>query len=42
MVLGEYKKNYRQAANTYAERYPNRERKSHVAFKQLFLMFYCL
>jgi len=27
MILGKCKKNYRQAANTYAERYLNRERK---------------
>jgi len=35
MVLGECRRNYRQAANTYAERYPNRERKSYMVFKRL-------
>jgi len=35
MILEECKKNYRQAANTYAKRYSNRERKLHMAFKRL-------
>jgi len=34
-VLGECRKNYRQAANTYTERYLNHEKKSHVSFKRL-------
>jgi len=44
ILLGEciYRKNYRQAANTYVECYPNREKKSHVAFKRLLKHFYCL
>jgi len=33
MVLGKCRKKYRQIANTYT--YPNREKKSHMAFKWL-------
>jgi len=39
MILGECRKNYRQAANMYAERYPNRKRKLHMAFKRLLECF---
>jgi len=39
MILGECRKNYRQATNTYAKHYPNRERKSHVALKRLLERF---
>jgi len=35
MVLEKCRKNYRQAANTCAERYSNHERKSHMTFKRL-------
>jgi len=35
LILGKYRKKYHQAANIYAERYPNHERKSHMAFKWL-------
>jgi len=38
MFMGFRRKNYRQAANTYAERYPNRERKLHI-FKRLLECF---
>jgi len=40
IVLGECRKNYRQATNTYAERYPNREKKLHMTFKRLLDLFY--
>ena len=35
MVLGECRKHYRNAQNLYAARYPDRQQKSHMAFKQL-------
>jgi len=35
MILEKCKKKYRQAVNTYAEHYSNRERKSHMTFKRL-------
>jgi len=43
IVLGECRKKYRQAANTYTECYPNRERKLHMVFKWLMERFiaYC-
>ena len=35
MVLGECRKHYTNAQDLYAVRYPNRQRKSHMAFKRL-------
>ena len=35
MVLGEYRKHYRNAQDLYAVRYPHRKLKSHIAFKRL-------
>ena len=35
MVLGECRKHYKNAQDLYAARYPHRQQKSHMAFKQL-------
>ena len=35
MVLGECGKHYRNAQDLYAARYPDRQQKSHMAFKRL-------
>ena len=35
MVLGECRKHYRNAQDLYAARYPDRQQKSHMAFKWL-------
>ena len=35
MVLGECRKNYRNAKDLYAARYPDRQQKLHMAFKRL-------
>ena len=35
MVLGECRKHYRNAQDLYAARYPDKQQKSHVAFKRL-------
>ena len=35
MVLGECRKHYRNAQGLYAARYPDRQQKSHMAFKGL-------
>ena len=35
MVLGECRKHYRNAQDSYAARYPDRQQKSHMAFKRL-------
>ena len=35
MVLGECRKHYRNAQDLYAARYPDKEHKSHMAFKRL-------
>ena len=31
MVLGEYRKHYRNAQDSYAVRYPDKQQKSHMA-----------
>ena len=35
MVLGEYRKHYRNEKYLYAACYPDRQQKSHVVFKRL-------
>ena len=35
MVLGKCRKHYRNAQDLYAPRYPDRQQKSHMAFKRL-------
>ena len=35
MVLGKCRKHYRNAQDLYAARYPDRQQKSHMAFKRL-------
>ena len=40
MVLGECRKDYRNAQDLYAARYPGRQQKSHMAFKRLADRFY--
>ena len=35
MVLGECRKHYRNSQDLYAARYPDRQQKSHMAFKRL-------
>ena len=35
MVLGEYRKHYRNAQDFYVARYPDRQQKSQIAFKRL-------
>ena len=35
MVLGEFRKHYRNAQVLYAARYPDRQQKSYMAFKRL-------
>ena len=35
MVLGECRKHYRNAQDLYVARYPDRQQKSHIAFKRL-------
>ena len=35
MVLGECREHYRNAQDLYAARYPDRQEKSHMAFKRL-------
>ena len=35
MVLGECRKHYGNAQDLYASRYPDRQQKSHIAFKRL-------
>ena len=35
MVLGECRKHYRNAQDLYVARYPDRQQKSHMAFKRL-------
>ena len=41
MVLGEYRKHYRNAQDLYASRCPDRQQKSSVAFKRLADRFCC-
>ena len=40
MVLRECRKRYRNGQNLYAARYPDRQQKSHMAFKRLADRFY--
>ena len=35
MVVGGYRKHFRNSQDFYAARYPDRQQKSHMAFKQL-------
>ena len=35
MVLGKWRKHYRNAQDLYAARYPDRQQKLHMAFKRL-------
>ena len=41
MVLGECRKHYRNTQDLYVARYPDRQQKSHMAFKGLADPFYC-
>ena len=40
MVLGKCRKHYRNVQDLYAARYPDRQQKSHMAFKRLADRFY--
>ena len=35
IVLGEYRKHFKNVKDLYAARYPDRQQKSHMAFKRL-------